>query len=171
MARIMRTRNPLILLLVLAALSACQTAAGDYPSLTIGDRGRVNRSFAAPVRPAPDLPETTPASAGDLAALVIEAEESHRAFQAEATGTRRIVDRARGASVDSDAWARAQIAVGSLESARSRTLVALAELDRIAVEAELEFRESPDIAAARDKVAGMADSESAVIDGMLAGLR
>jgi hypothetical protein len=50
-------------------------------------------------------------------------------------------------------------------------MIALADLDRIYVDAALEGSELTAIGAARDRVAAQVDEQNATIDAMLAGLR
>lgn len=161
--------SPLVLLL---PLTACATPASeDYPSLAIRDAERVTGQLDAPAAP-PYVPPATPAEVLDrLDQLVSLATVAHDMFLAEADRTRRMVSTANGAAVASDRWADAQVALAELESARSLAMVALADLDRLYVDASVEAEETARIAAAREDVIAMVEAENTVIDSLLATRR
>lgn len=155
--------------LALAALAACSTTPGDYPSLAIRDAERVRGTLQPPP---PYIPPPTPAPVLDrVAQLRAEAASAHSSFLNEATGARRAVSAARGAGVGSESWAQAQVALASLEAARSRAMVALADLDRIYVDAAVEATELDRITAAREEVIAMVEAEDATIAELAAALR
>jgi hypothetical protein len=155
--------------LALAALAACSTAPGDYPSLAIRDAERITGTIPAPE---PYVPPPTPAPVLDrLAQLTGEAASAHRGFLDQAPGVRSTVSAARGAGVGSESWAQAQVALAGLEGARSRAMIALADLDRLYVDAAVEAMETERIAAAREEVIGMVEAEDAVIAELAAVLR
>lgn len=119
-------------------LSACADHRSRFPSLA---RRPAERSFAAQSVKAPDSRSTDAASAqpgADLLtradALVTEAQTAQALFvkRADAVGPRIVAG--RNAARGSDAWAAAMVALAELESARSRTGVTLADLDRLLVE-------------------------------------
>jgi len=172
MARPMTRRNAALVLFLAASLAACASSApGTYPPLEIGNRGaRVSGTFEPAFADTPELPDSRPTEAGDLAQLLAEAQFSHEEFLAEAAARRRTIEGGRGMAMDSDSWAQAQVALASLESARSRTLVTLANLDRIYVDAELAQRPTEEIESARRTVAGLVDSENRLIEEFFTGL-
>ncbi|OYW44182.1 MAG: hypothetical protein B7Z08_10695 [Sphingomonadales bacterium 32-68-7] len=147
-------------------LGACQTAApGDYPSLAVRDAERITGTLAPPppYRPPPALP----AVIGDLARLGAEVAGAQDAFAVAAPAARNAVEAARGSAAGSESWARAHIAVASLESARSRALVALADLDRLYATAATEGTELTPIASARESAALTVDDQTATITALL----
>lgn len=160
--------NPALLLLPLAA--ACATPDGEYPSLAIRDAERIGGSFE-PATPAPFVPPATPAAVlGQLDELRVEAASAHSAFLAEAPGARSAVDAARGGGVGGEAWARAQVAVAGLQASRSRAMIALADIDRLYVDAAVEGAEIARIGAARDAVAAQVDEQNSTIDALIGSL-
>lgn len=160
-----------LLVLLGSSLSACTTASDAYPSLAIRDVERAAGTMQ-PAEPAAYVAPAPPAAVLDrLDQLAAEAASAHRAFQAEAPRARTAVTAARGAGPGADSWAVAQVAVAGLESTRSRAMIALADLDRIYVDAAVEGLEITRIAAARDRVAAQVDEQNAAIEQMLGDLR
>jgi hypothetical protein len=158
-------------LLLVSLLAACATTEGEYPSLALRDAERATGSFE-PVTAEPYIPPPTPAAVvGRLDQLAAEAASAHRAFIAEAPGVRSAVAAARGAAEGDESWSLAQVAVAGLEASRSRAMIALADLDRLYVDASLGGEELTRIAAARDTVAAQVDEQNATIETLLGGLR
>jgi hypothetical protein len=121
--------------------------------------------------PAPYVPPPTPPAVSNrLAQLAADAASAHRAFEAEAPRARAAANAARGGAVGSEAWAAAQVALAGLESARSRAMIALADLDRLYVDAATEGGELTRIAATRDRVIAQVEQQNATIDGLLGAL-
>lgn len=114
----------------LLALAAGCTTEGPFPSL---EPRAIEQEdpLAEPVR---RLPAVAPDAAlrGRAATLLGQAREGERAFEAAlapATAAAR-----RAGPSGSDAWVEAQQAISRAEAARAPTAMALAELDRLAVE-------------------------------------
>ena len=154
------------LLLSLAApsllLGGCAAGpAGDYPSLAIRDAERITGTLSVP-QPYVGAPPSA-AILGQLDALESEADAAHAAFLAEAPRASSIVSAARGAEIGSEAWANAEVALASLTTARSRTMVALADLDRLYVSAAVEGGALDAIASVRDEVQAQVAAENATI--------
>ncbi len=150
-------------------LGACAKAGPEYPSLAIRDAERAQGSM---LPPPPYIPPPIPAAVGDqLTQLSTQAQTSHREFDTLATQARRAVAAARGQGPGSDSWAVAQIAVAKLESQRSATMIPLADLDRLFVDAASEGNELTRIEQTRGQVAAWVASENALIDELLAALR
>jgi hypothetical protein len=125
-----------------------------------------------PAEPATYVPPAPPAATIDrLGQLTAEAASAHQAFLAEAPQARGAVAAARGTGPGADSWARAQVALAGLESSRSRAMIALADLDRLYVDAAVEGTELTPIGAARDRVAALVGEQNATIDSLLASLR
>lgn len=161
----LRAALPLLLL----SLAACQTADdGEYPSLAIRDAERVTGTLQPAVPYVP--PPTPPAVSDRLAQLAGEVASAHSLFEREAPAARNAVNAARGSGLGSDAWSVAQVALAGLESARSRAMIALADLDRLYVAAATEGGELTRIAAARDAAIAQVEAENATISSMLGAL-
>lgn len=154
------------------SLGACATTPSEeYPSLAIRDAERVAGTLQ-PVAPAPYVPPPTPTAVVDrLEQLSGEAASANQAFLAEAPRARSAVAAARGAQVGAESWSVAQVAVAGLESARSRAMIALADLDRLYVDAAVGGEELTRIDAVRDRVAAQVGEQDATIAGLLGELR
>ena len=158
-------------LLLLPLLGACATPAEEYPNLAIRDAERATGTFA-PAPSAPYVPPPTPAAVVDrLGQLAADAASAHRAFLAEAPAARSAVAAARGAEFGSDSWARASVALAGLEGTRSRAMIALADLDRLMVDAAVEGGELERIVAVRDTVTAQVDEQNATIEALSRTLR
>ena len=123
---------PLFALTVLvAALAGCTQSPGAYPSLL--PRPIESGSFAEPERPAqvaiPDAALDT-RIAGFNASLTA----GNQQFAAAAQEAEAKVAVARGVPQGSDAWLDAQTALSQLESLRAPLLIALSDLEEIAIE-------------------------------------
>lgn len=152
-------------LLLAAPLAACAAGSGNYPSLAIRDAERVEGSFesAAPVDTPPPPAPPSADLLGRLSQLQAEATSAHQAFLEAAPGARQAVAAARGAAVESNAYADAQIALADLDSHRSRAAVALGDLDLLFAEAALAFELRAPIAEVRSEVAALIAQEDAVL--------
>jgi len=139
-----------------AALSACAGASDDYPSLAIREVERVRGGFDVPpcgecvedaqcVAPSP-APTPTPAPPPELptsyaqrtAALLADVRAADAAFQSSLATARNRVAAARGAALGTPAWGSAQVALADLTSKRSATAIPVTDLEKLAVEIELE---------------------------------
>lgn len=158
-------------LLFVPLLAACATATEDYPSLAIRDAERVTGTLE-PAEPTPYVPPETPAAVMTrLDHLAAEAASAHRAFVAEIPAARSVVSAARGAEMGSDGWARASVAVATLEGARSRAMIALADLDRLMVDAAVEGGALDRIVPVRDTVTAQVEEQNATIEALLGAMR
>lgn len=135
-------------------LGACATNGKTYPSLAIRDAERIEGTMDAPPGESV-LPPPAPLG-GDainrIAELEQTAKSAHAAFQRATPSARNAANNARGASVASDAWANAQVALSDLDSIRSRTAVALADLDLIFVDTTLAYQQRAEVDSARARV-------------------
>ena len=168
----MRFNRACLIAALAGSLGACATTPSEeYPSLAIRDAERVTGTMQ-PAAPAPYVPPPTPAAVVDrLDQLSGEAASANQAFLAEAPRARSAVAAARGSGPGADSWARAQVAVAGLESARSRAMIALADLDRLYVDAAVGGEELTRIGAVRDQVAAQVGEQDATIAGLLGELR
>ena len=96
---------------------------------------------------------------------------AYAAYRGKLERVRATALRARGASVGSDAWAAASVALAELETERSRTMVALADLDRLYVAAATEGSATDELANAQNVVNEMVEFETAQINEIHATLR
>lgn len=134
----------LAILLAPVLLAACASTDEEYPSLAIRPAERID-----PDAQQPALPPPAPVPADMLARaekLKGEAEAADAGFQRLAPGVTAKAQAARGAAVASDRWADAQIALAGLDSQRSKTAGALADLDILFAEraVALESRDAID---------------------------
>lgn len=159
----------LLAALLCAGTAACASAPGDYPSLAIRDAERVSGTLqpAEPFVPEP----AAPAVLANAAMLVEQAEAAHESFRGKLAGARSAVQAARGAGFGSEPWAVASVAIAGLETERSRAMIALADLDRLAVAAATDGGATGELATAQARVESMVTEESAAIDGLLSTLR
>ncbi len=149
------------------------TDSGAYPSL---DRRsielRVNPPADSPppaVVPPPVTAELTTA----IAALEADAGRGDMAFQTSFATVRPMVTAARSAASGTEGWFAAQAALSGLDQALGATRLALTELDRLHVAAEMDGRAADAVllAGAAARVARMAAQQRAAFDqlgGMLA---
>lgn len=158
-----RVKSPVLVLPMLAiALAACASPS-RYPSLAIRDAERASGTLQ-PAPAEPYVPPATPAETLDrLGQLTAEAQSAHQAFLAAAERARAPVAAARGAEQGSAPWSIAQVALADLEASRGQAMIALADLDRLYIEAEFAGGELTRIEAARGEVAGLVDSQSRLI--------
>jgi len=147
---------------ILPFLAACAAPADQYPSLAMRP---AELAIGAPQpEPEPYVPPATPAAVLErLEQLTAQAAAAHQAFLAAAPGARRAVSAGRGAAQGSEAWALAQTALGGLEAARAPAPIALAELDRLYVDAAVEQSAIDRIGAARETVAQQVEEQDSTI--------
>ncbi|WP_156842222.1 hypothetical protein [Novosphingobium aquimarinum] len=170
--------RPLAIALLLFTLAGC-ASSGDYPSLALRDAERVAGSASAAPAEA-EAPIVLPPPGADtltrIDGLLGAAREAHARFQRKQEATRRTVGSARGASIASDNWVAAQVALADLQSARSGVVTALAELDGMYVDARVAEAAtvSPTaqaIGSARDTVESWVAQENAAIASLAGTLR
>jgi hypothetical protein len=113
---------------LLAALLAGCVTGGPFPSLAPRPDERL--AIEEPVREAPVVADD-PALRARIAALLAEARQGDRTFEADYGAAARTA--ARGGAVGSDSWIEAQQALSRIEAARGRTSDAVAELHQLAL--------------------------------------
>ncbi len=163
---------PVVLaLLAVPLLAGC--ANGDssrYPSLSIRDVERIKGS-AEPVAPETALPGTAAPSAdlaGRLAQLQQQAAAANQAFMGAVPSTESLIDAAAGSAVASENWSVATAALTRLDSLRNQASLALADLDKLYVDSEMEVGAVDAISAARGAVQAQVAGEEAVLDRLSA---
>lgn len=162
---------PPMLLVTLATLTGCAKASADYPSLAIRDVERLRgggADYSNPAAPLRPLPED---QAAMLARWRADAGAAAAAFRESLGRAQRAVSAASGASVTSDAWARAQVALGDLSSQRSAMAEPLADIERLYVETYDIGVDASAVERARDELAAEQDEQDAAIAALRVRLR
>jgi hypothetical protein len=159
-------------------LSGC-ASTGNYPSLERRAAERVTGS-AEPVASAPAEPVSqahpTPGLAQRLATLVARARAAQGRFSEQRSRTESLVGAGAGASVASESWSIATVALAGLEGARSEALIALAELDQLyladrVANFDSPGADSPAIIEAWNQVSAIIAAQDAVLARLRARLR
>lgn len=154
--------TPLILALSLLLLGGCTGGNGRYPSLARRDIERVTE---APAPPPPATP-LTPLS-GDIrtraVALAAEARAAHQRFAIQRPATAGLVGAAQGATVASENWSVATVALARLEASRSDAMVALAGLDKLYAEERLAGSDVTQLGELIAEVRGLVGEEDTAI--------
>jgi hypothetical protein len=154
---------------LVATLTACASAQSAYPSLAI----RPGERESGTLQPVPSEPVFTPvpqATLDRVSQLAADARADHQAFVEQVASARPIITAARGAAIGDDAWAKGEAAFADVRAARSKTMIPLADLDRLFVDASTNGEKVDRIAAARDEVAGYITSEDRTVDELSANL-
>lgn len=152
-----------ILALAPAALVAACASTGDFPSLAQRPAERVEGTFA------PDTAEAAPpapmAPSADLSQRLANLERDAAAAHAEFAAATPVATRLAGASgaTGSDSWAAAQVALADLDSLRSRAAIALAELDVLWVDSNVEPGPREAVGKARGAVEALVADQDAVL--------
>ena len=162
-------RRPLALL-CLTALAACASSQDKYPSLAIRPAERATGTMAPATAEPVAHPPPAQATLDKVAQLAADAAADHQAFVDEVAKTRDTIMAANGAAVGDDAWAKGEAALADVRAARSQTMVPLADLDRLYVDASTQGQAVDRIAAARDEVAGFLTAEDRTVDELSANL-
>lgn len=164
------------LLLPLTVLAACaSTGDGDFPSLATRPGERISGTAVPVAAPAP--PPATAATGSRIAQLRAQALAAHTRFAERRASAANLSAAAQGAAVASEAWSVAQVALASLDAARSEAMIALADLDSLFVKARNDAvatggsGDVDAIAAARDEVIGWIAEEDATLAALRGRLR
>ena len=145
-------------------MAAC-SSAGTYPSLSIRDFERSAPNQADPTDAQVNM---SPARASDqllrrISELVDYANSANAAFLAELPDVEQAVAMAQGLSAEDNAWAKAQIALGELDSRRAATAIALGDLDALYTDATLEHVERGELDQARRQIAIILEQQDRVL--------
>ena len=175
MAAIYAPRCPALAALAMLALAVTGCTTGDmsdYPSLA---RRPVERqaNVVAPTPATPPVPAPVTASLAEaIRALARDADSGEAAFRAALASGRSAIEGGRGAATGSESWSQAHLMLSRVDAARGPTGFALAELDRLAVQAEDAGDASAlsALAAEQTRVAAMVAAQQRSIDALLAGL-
>ena len=120
-------RPALLALLAFPLLAGC-AQQGDFPSLLPRPVERL--STDEPVRPAP-IVAADPALDARISELLAIARKGEADFEAALPATRARA--AEAGAAESESWVVAQQALSRLEAARAETVIALGDLDRLAL--------------------------------------
>lgn len=161
------TRLSLAAACALAALplAGCAADYSNYPSLAPRAAERISGT-AEPAQPTTAPPPVVIPSAdltARLAQLGDQAQAAHREFTGRRGRAEQLVSAAGGASVGSENWSVASVALADLESSRSQAMVALADLDEIYAAERINGGDGAAIAATRDRVIGWIGEEDEVL--------
>ncbi|EAQ29528.1 hypothetical protein NAP1_02110 [Erythrobacter sp. NAP1] len=143
-------------------LAACAGDSDRYPSLAIRDAERASGQFTPVQTPAPAA--ITPADRASIGAALEQARSTHEQFMAQQPAALSLARSASGRGNDSDVRSRALVAVASLSSLRGQTAIALADLDRMEVEAATSFAAIEDIRTAQSYVARLAMEQDEMLE-------
>lgn len=161
------TRLQLAAACALAALplAGCAADYDNYPSLARRPAERITGSAepAPPTTAPPPVVAPSADLAARLAQLADQAQAAHREFTGRQGRAEQLVSAASGASVGSENWAQASVALADLESSRSQAMVALADLDEIYAAERIGGGSGTAIAATRDRVIGWIGEEDEVL--------
>jgi hypothetical protein len=153
----------------LALLTACASAQSQYPSLAIRPAERANGTLQ-PVAAEPVLTPPPAATLDRVSQLAADGRAAHQAFTQQVAGARATIAGARGAAVGGDVWAQAEAALADVRAARGKTMIPLADLDRLFVDAATQGEATDRIGATREEVAGLVTSEDGTVAELSANL-
>ncbi len=138
-------------------LAGCAQPGTRYPSLL--PRANEGLNFTEPERP---TPQPAPDAAFDarIAKLVAAVDAADGDFQRAAKDADAKVARARGLAAGSSPWLDAQTALSVLDGLRSRSALALADLDQLRIErAQSGAPDYPALQAAMERASGIVAAE------------
>lgn len=163
----MKRPNPSFLSALAAAVlvTGCAGDKDRYPSLAIRDVERTAGQFT-PTEPEELTPIRPVASAGDIAALLARAEQSHGRFVQTRPGVADLVRMARGRGIESNVRQRALVAFADLTTLRSDTAIAMGNLDLLKAEAATTFAPTEDIELAQAEVATLLAEQDEALDAL-----
>ena len=153
-------RKICLLLPLIAGLCACAGADGRYPSLAM--RPFETAPPATPTPP-PAEPNRPLADLQQLAALSARAAKANDDFARQQPVAARLASAAAGQSVESNARARALVAMADLAASRGATSAVLAELDRLVADSAVSFAPAVEIEATRARVLAFVEGQDAAM--------
>lgn len=148
------------LLPLIAVLSACAAGDARYPSLAMRP---FETAPPAPESEAPAEPTRPLADSAQVAALVSRAMSANDEFTRQQAATVPLARAATGQSVESNARARALVAMADLAAKRGATSAALADLDALAANSATTFAPAREIEAARAQVLALVEGQNAAM--------
>lgn len=147
-------------LALIAVLGACTGGDARYPSLAM----RPFETAPPPADTAPPPEAIRPlAEAPQLAALVDRADVAHDAFTRQQPAAAQLARAAAGQPVESNARARALVAMADLAARRGATSAVLAELDALVANSAASLAPAQDIETARAQVLAQVEGQDAAM--------
>lgn len=147
-------------------VTGCAADHSNYPSLARRPAERVSGvAQVAPPTTAPQPPAPPPSAdlVVRLGQLSDQAQAAHREFTGRQGRAEQLIAAAKGASVGSEDWSVASVALADLESSRSQAMIALADLDELYAAERVAGDDAATIAATRDRVIGWIGEEDQVL--------
>lgn len=153
-------------------LAGCAGSGDRYPSLAVRDveRNPAQVTPAPPVEPV-TLPIRSLAPSTSVDALVKMVTAAHAAFEGDTASVKALVANARGASSASDAYGRAIVALADLTTHRSKSEIALADLDLMLAERASRFEDTAVVLAAHKLVTDMVNEQNQTLDALWEDLK
>jgi len=114
-------------------LAACAAGSGNYPSLAKRDAERVEGT-ALPALPVPRPEQAAPGDGkleNRIDQLVGDAKAANTNFEGRSNAAAKAIAGSAGSQPSSRGWIEAQLALADLQSMRSNTVIALADLDTL----------------------------------------
>ncbi len=132
-------------------LSACASPQ-DYPSLATRDTERVSGSLEVAQTPRFSPTPTAPLTLEEVDGLASRIDQTHSQFLTSLESARAPVLAAQGTEIGGEEWSDAQMALANLELIRNDSLIALADLDQLYVDAVIQGNEFASIESVRLRV-------------------
>jgi|GEM_PF-352906 len=145
-------------------LSGCAASDGRYPSLAVRDAERVSGEFTPQAEPT-SVPVALPDS-DRIDSAIATAKQANAEFFSQSDEVGALVAASRGTGRESDARARALVAVASLTSLRGQTAGALGQLDTLEAQAATRFAETVAIRDAQATVLRMLSAQDQILDSL-----
>lgn len=160
-------------LLPVLLLPSCAPRDGDYPSLTLrnAERAGADRTPSTDGLALVDTAPPSPAVQAEIDKAAAAAQAAHRRFLTALPAARRAVAAGANASVENEAYAAAQIALGNLQTIRSETVFALADLDALLAARSNALLSAAEVRATRETVAALLQEENAAVEALERALR
>jgi hypothetical protein len=153
-------RKILALVPLIAAVSACASSDTRYPSLAMRPFEKAPPAPATPPAAEPTRPLADPSQ---LSALVARAVGADAEFARQQSAAALLARAAAGQSVESNARARALVAMADLAAKRGATTAVLADLDQLAANSAVTFVPVAEVEAARTRVLGLVEAQDAAM--------
>ena len=158
----MNARLPILAALLAACLAGC-VSQGPFPSLALRPAEQEDWT-EEPAHAAPVVADDA-ALRTRIAALIAEAREGGRAFDADLPAAERAA--AHVGAAESDSWVEAQQAISRLQASRGRTDEAAAELQQLRLTRAGQPTSAADLAAldaAIEEISALVDRQQAQLD-------
>ena len=156
---LMRLKNCFLLILI-AVLCACAGDDGRYPSLAMRPFETEPPSSPAPPSAEPARPLADTLQLAELSARAVRANDN---FVHQQPVAAQLARGAAGQNVESNARARALVAMADLAASRGATSAVLADLDRLVADSAVSFAATDEIEAARARVLAFVEGQDAAM--------